>query len=92
VLAQADDGLTCFFMPRFAPDASVNAGAARGGGAGSACASASLNRVSPHHTELFAASRLATAHAGMHGAIDLSEPEHTRPARTGAALTARVVA
>jgi putative acyl-CoA dehydrogenase len=25
VLAQADDGLTCFFMPRFAPDRSVNA-------------------------------------------------------------------
>jgi putative acyl-CoA dehydrogenase len=25
VLAQADEGLTCFFMPRFAPDASVNA-------------------------------------------------------------------
>jgi putative acyl-CoA dehydrogenase len=25
VLAQADDGLTCFFMPRFAPDGSVNA-------------------------------------------------------------------
>jgi putative acyl-CoA dehydrogenase len=24
VLAQADDGLTCFFMPRFAPDGSVN--------------------------------------------------------------------
>src|SRR6201995_5790689 len=25
VLAQADDGLTCFFMPRFKPDGSVNA-------------------------------------------------------------------
>jgi putative acyl-CoA dehydrogenase len=25
VLAQADDGLTCFFMPRFTPDGSVNA-------------------------------------------------------------------
>src|ERR1700737_3790841 len=25
VLAQADEGLSCFFMPRFAPDASVNA-------------------------------------------------------------------
>jgi putative acyl-CoA dehydrogenase len=25
VLAQAEDGLTCFFMPRFAPDGSVNA-------------------------------------------------------------------
>jgi putative acyl-CoA dehydrogenase len=25
VLAQADDGLTCFFMPRFSPDGSVNA-------------------------------------------------------------------
>ena len=25
VLAQADDGLTCFFMPRFVPDGSVNA-------------------------------------------------------------------
>ena len=25
VLAQADEGLTCFFMPRFAPDESVNA-------------------------------------------------------------------
>ena len=25
VLAQADDGLTCFFMPRFKPDGSINA-------------------------------------------------------------------
>ena len=25
VLAQAEEGLTCFFMPRFAPDGSVNA-------------------------------------------------------------------
>src|SRR4029077_13939333 len=25
VLAQADEGLTCFFMPRFRPDGSVNA-------------------------------------------------------------------
>src|SRR5246500_1218412 len=25
VLAQADEGLTCFFMPRFAPDGSINA-------------------------------------------------------------------
>jgi hypothetical protein len=25
VLAQADDGLSCFFMPRFKPDGSVNA-------------------------------------------------------------------
>jgi hypothetical protein len=25
VLAQADEGLTCFFMPRFKPDGSVNA-------------------------------------------------------------------
>ena len=30
VLAQADEGLTCFFMPRFAPDGSVNAIASSG--------------------------------------------------------------
>jgi putative acyl-CoA dehydrogenase len=38
-------------------------------------ASAALNQVSPHHAERFAATRLATAHAGMYGAIDLTEAD-----------------
>jgi len=34
-------------------------------------ATAALNRVSPRQAELFAATRLATTHAGMYGAVDL---------------------
>jgi putative acyl-CoA dehydrogenase len=34
-----------------------------------------LNTVSPHHAELFAATRLAQNHAGMYGAVDLSESD-----------------
>jgi putative acyl-CoA dehydrogenase len=35
-------------------------------------AAAALNKVSPHHAELFAATRLAGNHASMYGAIDLA--------------------
>jgi putative acyl-CoA dehydrogenase len=35
-------------------------------------AAASLNKVSPHHAELFAASRLAATHPSMYGAVDLA--------------------
>jgi putative acyl-CoA dehydrogenase len=35
-------------------------------------ATASLNKVSPHHAELFAGSRLAATHASMYGAVDLA--------------------
>jgi putative acyl-CoA dehydrogenase len=35
-------------------------------------ATAALNEISPHHAELFAASRLAATHASMYGAIDLA--------------------
>jgi len=34
-------------------------------------ASAALNQVTPGHAELFAATRLATTHPGMYGAVDL---------------------
>jgi putative acyl-CoA dehydrogenase len=34
-------------------------------------ATAALNQVSPRHAELFAATRLATTHAGMYGALDI---------------------
>jgi putative acyl-CoA dehydrogenase len=34
-------------------------------------AAAALNKVSPHHAELFAATRLAANHANMYGAVDL---------------------
>ena len=34
-------------------------------------ASAALNQVSPRHAELFAATRLASPHAAMYGAVDL---------------------
>jgi putative acyl-CoA dehydrogenase len=34
-------------------------------------AAAALNQVSPSHAELFAATRLATTHAGMYGALDI---------------------
>jgi putative acyl-CoA dehydrogenase len=40
-------------------------------------ASAALNEVSPHRAELFAATRLATNHASMYGAVDL-EPGDVR--------------
>jgi putative acyl-CoA dehydrogenase len=33
---------------------------------------AALNKVSPHHAELFATTRLAGNHAGMYGAVDLA--------------------
>src|SRR5262249_54737660 len=36
-------------------------------------ATAALNAVSPRHAELFAATRLVQTHAGMYGAVDLSE-------------------
>jgi putative acyl-CoA dehydrogenase len=35
-------------------------------------AAAALNKVSPHHAELFAATRLVNHHAGMYGAVDLA--------------------
>ncbi|PAY05309.1 DNA alkylation response protein [Bradyrhizobium sp. UFLA03-84] len=38
-------------------------------------ASAALNQVSPDNAELFAATRLAERHAGMYGAVDLSDAD-----------------
>jgi putative acyl-CoA dehydrogenase len=38
-------------------------------------AAAALNPVSPGNAELFAATRLAVSHAGMYGAIDLSDAD-----------------
>ncbi len=38
-------------------------------------AAAALNKVSPHHAELFAASRLAATHASMYGAVDLASSD-----------------
>ena len=38
-------------------------------------AAAALNRVLPRQAELFAATRLANAHAGMYGAVDLAEAD-----------------
>jgi putative acyl-CoA dehydrogenase len=35
-------------------------------------AAAALSKISPHHAELFAASRLAATHASMYGAVDLA--------------------
>jgi putative acyl-CoA dehydrogenase len=35
-------------------------------------ATAALNTISPHHAELFAASRLAATHPSMYGAVDLA--------------------
>src|ERR1700687_5796216 len=35
-------------------------------------AAAALNKVSPHHAELFARTRLAQAHGSMYGAVDLA--------------------
>jgi putative acyl-CoA dehydrogenase len=36
---------------------------------------AALNKVSPHHAELFAATRLAGNHASMYGAVDLANDD-----------------
>lgn len=38
-------------------------------------AAAALNGVFPHHAELFAATRLATAHPSMYGAVDLANDD-----------------
>jgi putative acyl-CoA dehydrogenase len=38
-------------------------------------AAAALNQVSPHHAELFAATRLAGNHASTYGAVDLSHDD-----------------
>jgi putative acyl-CoA dehydrogenase len=38
-------------------------------------AAAALNKVSPHHAELFAATRLAGNHASMYGAVDLANDD-----------------
>jgi putative acyl-CoA dehydrogenase len=38
-------------------------------------ATAALNPVSPRHAELFAATRLASNHASMYGAVDLADDE-----------------
>ena len=38
-------------------------------------ATAALNQVLPRQAELFAATRLASAHAGMFGAVDLAEAD-----------------
>src|SRR5437899_1828396 len=38
-------------------------------------AAAALNKVSPHHAELFAATRLAGNHASMYGAVDLASTD-----------------
>ncbi len=38
-------------------------------------ASAALNQVAPHSAELFAATRLATNHTGMYGAVDLANDD-----------------
>jgi putative acyl-CoA dehydrogenase len=38
-------------------------------------AAAALNKIAPHHAELFAATRLATPHAGMYGAVDLASDD-----------------
>ena len=40
-------------------------------------AAAALNKVSPHHAELFSATRLAAPHASMYGAVDL-DPSDVR--------------
>jgi putative acyl-CoA dehydrogenase len=36
---------------------------------------AALNKVSPHHAELFASTRLAGNHASMYGAVDLANDD-----------------
>jgi len=40
-------------------------------------AAAALNKVAPRSAELFARTRLAEPHAGMYGAVDLSETDAT---------------
>src|SRR5262249_1332769 len=35
-------------------------------------ATAAVNRISPHHAELFSATRLAATHASMYGAVALA--------------------
>src|ERR1700732_3082865 len=40
-------------------------------------AAAALNKISPHHAELFAATRLAANHPSMYGAVDLAN-DHIR--------------
>ncbi|UGY03582.1 acyl-CoA dehydrogenase family protein [Bradyrhizobium quebecense] len=44
-------------------------------------ATAALNQVSPGNAELFAATRLAERHAGMYGAVDLSDADRALLAR-----------
>jgi putative acyl-CoA dehydrogenase len=41
-------------------------------------AASALNKISPHHAELFAATRLATNHASMYGAVDLANDDIRR--------------
>src|SRR5207248_7003297 len=38
-------------------------------------AAAALNKIAPHHAELFAATRLAMPHASMYGAVDLANDD-----------------
>ena len=38
-------------------------------------AAAALNAVSPHQAEIFARTRLAAPHAGMYGAVDLTNDD-----------------
>jgi putative acyl-CoA dehydrogenase len=38
-------------------------------------AAAALNKISPHHAELFAATRLAANHPSMYGAVDLANDD-----------------
>jgi putative acyl-CoA dehydrogenase len=38
-------------------------------------AAAAHNKVSPHHAELFARTRLAGTHAGMYGAVELANDD-----------------
>ena len=50
-------------------------------------AAAALNKVSPHHAELFARTRLAQNHGSMYGAVDLASGDIRGPAGPGAAVT-----
>ena len=38
-------------------------------------AAAALNKVSPHHAELFASTRLVENHASMYGAVELGNDD-----------------
>jgi putative acyl-CoA dehydrogenase len=38
-------------------------------------AAAALNKVSPHHAELFARTRLAQNHGSMYGAVDVASSD-----------------